>query len=151
MVVVNLYDFEKVAASKDAPLEELIENIDIGGPDDDPRRGEKLAGCRGGRFPRDYDVDSGRITRRQMAFWRGKPAGNCPLKLGPPLRPMTVVPSANRLSGRAKAMDLRYGENPHQQATLYALRDRAGLRGPSNCMEKSCRTTTWSIWMPPGN
>ena len=29
---VNLYEFEKVAAKPDAPLEELIENIDIGGP-----------------------------------------------------------------------------------------------------------------------
>src|SRR5258708_39372376 len=32
MVVVNLYQFEKAAASADAKLEELIENIDIGGP-----------------------------------------------------------------------------------------------------------------------
>ncbi len=32
LVAVNLYDFAKVAAKKDAPLEELIENIDIGGP-----------------------------------------------------------------------------------------------------------------------
>src|ERR1700691_4641314 len=32
MVVVNLYQFEKVAARADAPLEDLIENIDIGGP-----------------------------------------------------------------------------------------------------------------------
>src|SRR3954469_20238918 len=32
LVCVNLYEFEKVAARKDAPLEELIENIDIGGP-----------------------------------------------------------------------------------------------------------------------
>src|SRR5438132_2446846 len=32
MVVVNLYAFEKVAAKKDAPVHELIENIDIGGP-----------------------------------------------------------------------------------------------------------------------
>ena len=30
--LVNLYEFEKIAAKKDAPLEELIENIDIGGP-----------------------------------------------------------------------------------------------------------------------
>ena len=29
---MNLYEFEKIAAKKDAPLEELIENIDIGGP-----------------------------------------------------------------------------------------------------------------------
>src|ERR1700684_3381689 len=32
MVVVNLYRFEDIAAKADATLEELIENIDIGGP-----------------------------------------------------------------------------------------------------------------------
>ena len=32
MVIVNLYAFEKVAANPDAPVAELIENIDIGGP-----------------------------------------------------------------------------------------------------------------------
>ena len=32
MVVVNLYQFEKVAAKAGAALHELIENIDIGGP-----------------------------------------------------------------------------------------------------------------------
>ena len=32
LVCVNLYEFEKIAARKDASLEELIENIDIGGP-----------------------------------------------------------------------------------------------------------------------
>src|ERR1700675_2438928 len=32
LVCVNLYEFEKAAAKKGAPLEELIENIDIGGP-----------------------------------------------------------------------------------------------------------------------
>src|SRR5689334_23552103 len=32
LVCVNLYEFEKVAAKQNASLEELIENIDIGGP-----------------------------------------------------------------------------------------------------------------------
>src|SRR3984957_15382562 len=32
LVCVNLYEFEKIAANPDAPLAELIENIDIGGP-----------------------------------------------------------------------------------------------------------------------
>src|SRR5580700_3114707 len=32
LVCVNLYDFEKIAAKQDAPIAELIENIDIGGP-----------------------------------------------------------------------------------------------------------------------
>ncbi|MDR0356372.1 MAG: hypothetical protein LBJ64_11675 [Deltaproteobacteria bacterium] len=32
LVAVNLYPFEKVSAKKDAAFEEVIENIDIGGP-----------------------------------------------------------------------------------------------------------------------
>ena len=32
MVVVNLYEFEKIAAKAGATVAELIENIDIGGP-----------------------------------------------------------------------------------------------------------------------
>src|SRR5580658_8357705 len=32
LVCVNLYEFEKVAAKADAGIDELIENIDIGGP-----------------------------------------------------------------------------------------------------------------------
>ena len=32
MVVVNLYQFEKIAAKPGVTREELIENIDIGGP-----------------------------------------------------------------------------------------------------------------------
>src|SRR5881275_45216 len=32
MVIVNLYEFEKIAANPNADLAELIENIDIGGP-----------------------------------------------------------------------------------------------------------------------
>src|SRR5947207_1919738 len=32
LVAVSLYEFEKVAAKQNASLEELIENIDIGGP-----------------------------------------------------------------------------------------------------------------------
>src|SRR5271169_1328691 len=32
MVVVNLYQFEKIASRADASLEDLIEHIDIGGP-----------------------------------------------------------------------------------------------------------------------
>ena len=38
LVVVNLYPFQTVIQNKDTSLEEAIENIDIGGPTDDPRR-----------------------------------------------------------------------------------------------------------------
>jgi phosphoribosylaminoimidazolecarboxamide formyltransferase / IMP cyclohydrolase len=32
LLVLNLYPFEKVSANPDAPLDDLVENIDIGGP-----------------------------------------------------------------------------------------------------------------------
>ena len=44
MVVVNLYEFEKMAAKPGVTFEELIENIDIGGPTMIRGGGEELAG-----------------------------------------------------------------------------------------------------------
>ena len=48
MVVVNLYAFEKTAAKPGVAFEEIIENIDIGGPFDDPLSGKELRRCRRG-------------------------------------------------------------------------------------------------------
>ena len=42
IVVVNLYPFVQTIARPGCTLEEAIENIDIGGPDDGARRGEEL-------------------------------------------------------------------------------------------------------------
>ena len=42
MVICNLYPFEATVAKPDVTLPEAIENIDIGGSDDDPRRSEEL-------------------------------------------------------------------------------------------------------------
>ena len=43
MVICNLYPFEATIAKPDVTLLEAIENIDIGGPDDDSCRCEKLS------------------------------------------------------------------------------------------------------------
>src|ERR1700760_3599308 len=45
MVVVNLYAFEKTAAKPGVSLDELIENIDIGGPTLIPARGKNYQEC----------------------------------------------------------------------------------------------------------
>ena len=54
----------------------------------------------------------------------------------------------------AKVQDLRYGENPHQQAAFYRdLRARPGraVRITFSCRARSCRTTISPMPMRPGN
>src|SRR3954453_7900356 len=55
MVVVNLYRFEEVAAKVGARLEELIENIDIGGPTMIRAAAKNYQDVGGGVSPSDYD------------------------------------------------------------------------------------------------
>ena len=139
MVVVNLYAFEQAAARADAAVEELIENIDIGGPaliraaaknyqdvavvvspEDYPRIVEELQ-TGGSLSPAthwqlaqkafavtaDYDAAiSARLASITVADGRF-------LDRPEPLPPVLRLRAPRRLS-------LRYGENPHQDAALYA-------------------------------
>lgn len=41
LVVVNLYPFEQTISKPNCTFADAIENIDIGGPHDDPRRGQE--------------------------------------------------------------------------------------------------------------
>jgi phosphoribosylaminoimidazolecarboxamide formyltransferase/IMP cyclohydrolase len=125
MVVVNLYDFAKVAARKDAPLEELIENIDIGGPTMIRAAAKNWQDVAVVVAPADYDAilqelrDSGGSLTRDTC-WK------LSLKAWETTASYDRAVSARLSESTAldlhvpKAMDLRYGENPHQQATLYS-------------------------------
>jgi phosphoribosylaminoimidazolecarboxamide formyltransferase/IMP cyclohydrolase len=135
LVVVNLYAFEKIAARADATLEELIENIDIGGPalirsaaknfhdvavvtdpEDYPeviqeireRGGEVSAKMRWQLARKAFAVTAAydRAIARTLSAW-----GEC--------RPSTELPAGLDVSVERR-MTLRYGENPHQAAGLYA-------------------------------
>jgi phosphoribosylaminoimidazolecarboxamide formyltransferase/IMP cyclohydrolase len=132
MVVVNLYQFEKIAARADASLEELIENIDIGGPtmirsaaknwqdvaivtsatDYQPILDELRAN---GKLSRDTKwrlaVQAFQTTAAYDRAISGRLA-----KIGAEAEELPPV-----LDIRApRRMTLRYGENPHQNAALYA-------------------------------
>ena len=48
-------------------------------------------------------------------------------------------------------MDLRYGENPHQQAALYGDAGHGRGRRASSFTARSFPTTTWWTWTRPGN
>jgi phosphoribosylaminoimidazolecarboxamide formyltransferase/IMP cyclohydrolase len=136
MVVSNLYPFEKTAADPNASFEDVIEQIDIGGVALLRAAAKNLAHVTVVCDPADYvsvlaEIEAqGQVsleTRRRLAvkafahtaaydaaIWRYL-AGN-----------ENLLPERLPLSLR-KLTDLRYGENPHQQAALYAL---LGVSGP---------------------
>ncbi len=68
--------------------------------------------------------------------------------------PDDTMPATLPLTLR-RTLPLRYGENPHQQAALYAHRRRRTLpaapssRAPSPSRESPSRTTTCSMRRPP--
>ena len=147
MVVVNLYRFEEVAARADAHREELIENIDIGGPtmiraaaknyqdvavvvspDDYAAVLEEMRAS-GGDLARETKWRLARKAFRTTADYDA--AISARLDLGEAAGPL---PRDLRLRA-PKLMDLRYGENPHQSAALYGARGE-GIAGAAQLQGK---------------
>jgi phosphoribosylaminoimidazolecarboxamide formyltransferase / IMP cyclohydrolase len=134
MVVVNLYPFEGTVAKPDCTLEDAIENIDIGGPamvrsaaknwkdvavlTDASQYADVLAEMKstGGatsqatRFALSVAAFN-RISNYDAAISDYLSSFNCD---------NTRNPFPGQSNGRfVKIQDLRYGENPHQQAAFY--------------------------------
>lgn len=141
LVCVNLYDFEKVAARHDAPLEELIENIDIGGPTMIRAAAKNYPDVAVVTSPADYGaiVDELRSSGGALSpetHWRlAKKAFviTAAYDRAVATRLAEIPPTGEALPGtldiRApRTLSLRYGENPHQSAALYAT-DHAGIAG----------------------
>jgi phosphoribosylaminoimidazolecarboxamide formyltransferase/IMP cyclohydrolase len=129
LVVVNLYPFEATVA-KGAPRDEIIENIDIGGPSMVRSAAKNHEFVAIVTEPADYDELLDQIERQggtDLAFRR---------KLAAKAYARTAAydsmiaswfafadqgrpyPDTRFIVGR-KAQELRYGENPHQKAALY--------------------------------
>jgi phosphoribosylaminoimidazolecarboxamide formyltransferase/IMP cyclohydrolase len=148
MVVVNLYAFEKVAAREGATVPELIENIDIGGPTLIRAAAKNYQDVTVVVAPEDYDAIAREMeecggavslaTRWRLAkkafrltadYDRAISArlGRIAVEDSGYVETAPVLPPA--LDIRAdRALDLRYGENPHQAAALYAS-GRSGIAG----------------------
>ena len=139
-MVVNLYPFETTVARKGVTWDEAIEQIDIGGPAMVRAAAKNHAFTTIATDARAVLGDS-RPDRRPTAARRPSFAA------GWPARPSPTRPSYDRaiadffagqrgrgaVSGHdhmslARKTVLRYGENPHQQAALYA---RPECRGAS--------------------
>jgi phosphoribosylaminoimidazolecarboxamide formyltransferase / IMP cyclohydrolase len=145
LVVVNLYAFEKTAAKPGVAFEELIENIDIGGPSMIRSAAKNFHDVAIVTSPADYDTIAAELEREggrlslatkwrlaQKAFATTAAYDSAIAstlervtfeKIGADtfqLQPeFTTFPQILRLSFQ-KTLDLRYGENPHQKAAMYS-------------------------------
>ena len=140
MVVVNLYQFAAVAARADAPLEELIENIDIGGPTMIRAAAKNYQDVAVVVSPSDYTplLDEIRASgglspatswRLALRAFETTAAYDTAIsaRLSRPEAPAETLPETLDLHA-PKLMPLRYGENPHQSAALYGYAG-AGVAG----------------------
>jgi phosphoribosylaminoimidazolecarboxamide formyltransferase / IMP cyclohydrolase len=140
MVVVNLYQFEKVAARAGVTLDEMIENIDIGGPTMIRSAAKNFNDVAIVVSPEDYSAiyeemrENGgglsRETRWRLAQRAFRTTADYDSAITARLAQVDGASALpERLDIRAeKLLDLRYGENPHQSAALYGARG-AGIAG----------------------
>lgn len=140
MVVVNLYAFEKTAAKAGVQFEELIENIDIGGPSMIRSAAKNFQDVAVVTSPADYSAIAEELAKSggelsSATKWRlaqkafavtaaydsniatalERVSANGHFEL----RSESGFPQTLRLSF-SKIADLRYGENPHQKAAMYS-------------------------------
>ncbi len=137
MVVVNLYPFEKTALKPGVGLEELIENIDIGGPSMLRSAAKNFEDVTvvvdAADYPKvlgELQSNRGSISRETRAALARKAFATTAAYDG------AISTALQKLAGAdfpdtlhlnyRKGMDLRYGENPHQKAVLYRSPAAAG-------------------------
>jgi phosphoribosylaminoimidazolecarboxamide formyltransferase/IMP cyclohydrolase len=137
LVVVNLYPFEKAVANPNASLRDAIENIDIGGPSMLRSAAKNYASVTVVVDPVDYDAvlhdikehggNTCEMFRWKLAVKVFDTTARYDALIAQHLQEQrlmakgesaTLLPEHLAISLK-KAQDLRYGENPHQQAALY--------------------------------
>ncbi len=137
LVVVNLYPFERTVANSNVSLHEAIENIDIGGPSMLRSAAKNHGSVTVVVDPADYgavlhDIQEHGGNTCEMFRWKlavkvfettsrydGIIAQHLHLqRMKAKGEAAALLPETLTVS-LTKAQDLRYGENPHQQAALY--------------------------------
>jgi len=145
LVVVNLYPFEATAAKAGLTAEELIENIDIGGPTMLRSAAKNFESVTVVSDPADYarvagELEAGRetslATRLELARKVFAATSAYDGMITTELERLSaaagsvVLEAKPRLPERVhvalrRQQELRYGENPHQAAALYVPAGRA--------------------------
>ena len=134
LLVLNLYPFERVSANPDSSIEDIIENIDIGGPAMLRSAAKNYARVAVATDPAQYaallaelDANDGAVSGRTRfalsvaAFNRVAQYDAFISNYLSALQDdgsLALFPAQNN-STFVKVMDLRYGENPHQHGAFY--------------------------------
>jgi phosphoribosylaminoimidazolecarboxamide formyltransferase/IMP cyclohydrolase len=146
MVVVNLYPFESVIKRKNVSLEEAVENIDIGGPSMLRSAAKNFKSvaviCNPQRYEevlKELDGNSGILPDGilfRLAVEAFEHTARYDKLIFQYLEKSVSSQGFSKLPTRLsleffKAHDLRYGENPHQEAAFYRNAEGApaGLAG----------------------
>ena len=138
LLVLNLYPFESVTAKADCTLADAVENIDIGGPAMLRSAAKNFARVAVATSPDQYDAllaeldgNDGKLSAAQRfalsvaAFNR---VAQYDAAISNYLSAVTATDAAvperaefpaQMNSSFVKVMDLRYGENPHQNGAFY--------------------------------
>ena len=153
LVVVNLYRFEEAAARAGASDDELIEEIDIGGPTLVRAAAKNHASVGIVCDPDDYpailaelaaDGTLSDATRRALALKAFRLTAGVRRRhrcgAGRRVGPDGPAPGAAGRCPAARRSVLRYGENPHQAAALYTARRH---RSSSDRTVRGRRRDSW--------
>ncbi|GAA3925146.1 bifunctional phosphoribosylaminoimidazolecarboxamide formyltransferase/IMP cyclohydrolase [Luteimonas lutimaris] len=134
LLVLNLYPFEKVSADPASTMDEIVENIDIGGPAMLRSAAKNFARVAVATDPVQYagileelDANDGALSAKTRfalsvaAFNRVAQYDAC---ISDYLSSLGEDGTRNLFPGQAngsfvKVADLRYGENPHQRGAFY--------------------------------
>jgi phosphoribosylaminoimidazolecarboxamide formyltransferase / IMP cyclohydrolase len=156
MVVVNLYAFEKTAAKPGVHFEELIENIDIGGPSMIRSAAKNFQDVAIVTSPGDYDAIADEMaqhgaqlssdTRWRLAQKAFATTAAYDAAIASTLETVSAngsfelrstqgFPQTMRMSF-SKVADLRYGENPHQKAAMYSDGSSTGIANATQLQGK---------------
>jgi phosphoribosylaminoimidazolecarboxamide formyltransferase/IMP cyclohydrolase len=172
LVVVNLYPFEETVTRKGVGLAEAVEQIDVGGPSLLRAAAKNHARVTVVVDPADYsavvaELVEGRVcdeTRWRLALkaFRHTAAYDAAISAHLPrfseigVQSPTATAAADLLG--CEEIELRYGENPHQQAILARSRPARGLAGARQLQGKALSfnnigdaTGAWRlVWDLPG-
>jgi phosphoribosylaminoimidazolecarboxamide formyltransferase/IMP cyclohydrolase len=159
LVVVNLYAFEKTAAQAGVSFGHLIENIDIGGPSmvrsaaknfedvaivtsvsDYPVLADELKST-GGALSRETRWRLARQAFATTAAYDTEIANTLDSIADAAAPDVAAAPDTTALPATLRinlplAQSLRYGENPHQRAALYADGSGLGIAGATQLQGK---------------
>ncbi|HQK73424.1 MAG TPA: bifunctional phosphoribosylaminoimidazolecarboxamide formyltransferase/IMP cyclohydrolase [Clostridiales bacterium] len=131
IVCINLYPFKQTILKKDVTLEEAVENIDIGGPTMLRAAAKNWKDVAVVVDPRDYDTVLAELeahgevtkpTKFRLANTVFEYTAQYDSMINTYLRAQrgeTSMPDKFTMTFE-KIQDMRYGENPHQNAAFYA-------------------------------